>query len=138
MRLLRCSGTGEYYLTEFFTSEGPIPSYAILSHTWGADLDEVTFDALTNGTGRDKLGYEKIRFCAEQARQDGLNHFWIDTCCINKANKAELSQAINSMFRWYHNADRCYVYLSDVSTAKRKVNSDTCEWEPAFRESQWF
>jgi hypothetical protein len=49
-----------------------------------------------------------------------------------------LSQAINSMFRWYHHAARCYVYLSDVSTAKRKVNGDTSEWELAFRNSRWF
>ncbi|KAF2264637.1 WD40 repeat-like protein [Lojkania enalia] len=138
MRLLQCNGTSGYHLTELFTSDEPIPSYAILSHTWGAELDEVTFDDLTNGTGTDKPGYEKIRFCAEQARQDGLDYFWIDTCCINGANKAELSQTINSMFRWYRNAARCYVYLSDVSTAKRDMNGDTCEWEPTFRSSRWF
>ncbi|KAH8693449.1 hypothetical protein GQ44DRAFT_635100, partial [Phaeosphaeriaceae sp. PMI808] len=55
--------------------------YAILSHTWGADTEEVTFDDLTNGTAKDKPGYEKIQFCKEQATQDGLEWFWIDTCC---------------------------------------------------------
>ena len=54
-----------------------IPQYAILSHTWGADTDEVTFGDMTNGTGKNKPGYEKIRFCGEQARQDGLQYFWI-------------------------------------------------------------
>src|SRR6185295_7692950 len=98
MRLLQRSGTGSYYFTEPFARDKAIPPYAILSHTWGAEADEVTFDDLTNGTGTgtSKPGYEKIRFCAEQARQDGLGYFWIDTCCINKANKAELSEAINS------------------------------------------
>ncbi|KAF2730453.1 WD40 repeat-like protein [Polyplosphaeria fusca] len=140
MRLLQRSDAGGYHLTETFTSEEAIPPYAILSHTWGADDDEVTFDDLKSSIGAytNKPGYEKIRFCAEKARQDGLDHFWIDTCCINKANKAEMSYSINSMYNWYRNADRCYVYLSDVSTAKRKANSDTCEWEPAFRESRWF
>ncbi|KAF2726479.1 HET-domain-containing protein, partial [Polyplosphaeria fusca] len=138
MRLLQCDGAGGYYLTEFLPNDNAVPRYAILSHTWGVDSDEVTFNDLTNGTGTDKTGYEKIRFCAEQAKQDGLDHFWIDTCCIDKENKAELSHAINSMFRWYRNADRCYVYLSDVSTAKRKADSDTCEWEFAFRRSKWF
>jgi len=138
MRLLRCSGIGRYHLTEAFTSHEAIPPYAILSHTWGADVDEATFDDLIKGAGMDKAGYEKIRFCSEQARQDGLDHFWIDTCCINKANKAELSEAINSMFRWYRYADRCYVYLSDVSTAKWDINGDICDWEPAFRRSRWF
>jgi hypothetical protein len=51
-----------------------------------------------NSTGEDKPSYEKIWFCREQARQDGLLYFWIDTCCINKRDKAELSLSINSMF----------------------------------------
>ncbi|KAF2195026.1 HET-domain-containing protein [Zopfia rhizophila CBS 207.26] len=140
MRLLRRCDTGEFSLTEDFIGDEVIPPYAILSHTWGADTEEVTFDDLKNGTGKDKPGYEKIQFCGEQARQDDLQYFWIDTCCINKANKAELSQSINSMFRWYRNATRCYVYLSDVSTAKRKASGQSSEftWEPAFRESRWF
>jgi len=138
MRLLQCSGTGGYRLTKLFTNDEAIPPYAILSHTWGADGDEVTFDDLTSGTGTHKPGHEKIRFCAEQARQDGLEYFWIDSCSINQEDKAELSKAINSMFRWYRNADRCYVYLSDVSTAKREVNGESCKWEAAFRKSRWF
>ncbi|KAF2678149.1 heterokaryon incompatibility [Lentithecium fluviatile CBS 122367] len=138
MRVLQYSGTGWYHLTKGFASDEALPPYAILSHTWGADSDEVTFDDLSNGTRNNKPGYEKIRFCAEQAARDGLHYFWIDTCCINKANKAELLQAINSMFRWYCNAARCYVSLSDVSTAKRGINGDTYEWEPTFRSSRWF
>ncbi|KAI9695437.1 MAG: hypothetical protein M1820_008622 [Bogoriella megaspora] len=138
MRLLQQSDNGEYSLTRAFASDEAIPPYAILSHTWGADSEEVTFDDLTNGIGKDKLGYEKIRFCAEQAEQNNLQCFWIDTCCINKANKAELSQAINSMFRWYRNAARCYVYLSDVSTAKPKINGNSSELQSSFRRSRWF
>jgi len=129
MRLLQCDGTGGYYLTEPLPNDNIIPRYAILSHTWGTDSNEVTFNDLINGTGKDKSGYEKIRFCAEQAKQDGLDYCWIDTCYINKENKAELSHAINSMFRWYRNAAQYYVYLSDVPTAK---------WESAFRRSKWF
>ncbi|KAF2686634.1 hypothetical protein K458DRAFT_362825 [Lentithecium fluviatile CBS 122367] len=138
MRLLRRYDGGDFSLGQF--SDEAIPPYAILSHTWGPDTEEVTFEDLTKGAGRDKPGYEKIRFCGEQAGQDGLQHFWIDTCCINKANKAELSYSINSMFRWYRNATRCYVYLSDVSTAKREASDGLPEfaWEPAFRVSRWF
>lgn len=137
MRLLHCNGTGGYG-AKIFTNDDVIPSYAILSHTWGGDGDEVTYDDLTNGIGTDKPGYEKIKFCAVQARQDGLDFFWIDTCCIDKENKAELSRALNSMYRWYRNADRCYVYLSDVSTAEWEVNGAAYEWETAFRRSRWF
>ncbi|PSN59261.1 WD40 repeat-like protein [Corynespora cassiicola Philippines] len=138
MRLLQHSGTDAYQFTKLFTNDRAIPPYAILSHTWGADGDEVTYDDLITDNGTHKPGHEKIRFCAEQARQDGLKHFWIDSCCINQEDKAELSKAINSMFTWYRRAERCYVYLSDVSTAKRKLDGDTCEWEAAFRRSKWF
>jgi hypothetical protein len=69
-----------------------------------------------------------------------LQYFWVDTCCINKSNNTELSEAINSMFRWYRNADKCYVYLSDVSSppfdANDKFSSLPCE--SAFRASRWF
>lgn len=61
-----------------------------------------------------KAEWRKIQFCAKQAAADGLQYFWVDTCCIDKKNAVELSAAINSMFRWYQNAARYYVYLSDV------------------------
>ena len=139
MRLLERDNAGEFSLTKDLVSDD-VPRYAILSHTWGADTEEVTFEDLMNGVGKDKTGYNKIRFCGEQARRDGLRYIWVDTCCINKANNTELSEAINSMFRWYHNAAKCYVYLSDVSTTKRKASdqSSECPWESAFRASRWF
>ena len=61
----------------------------------------------------------------------------MDTCCIDKKNAVELGAAINSMFRWYQNAARCYVYLSDVSKPDNGVD-DQREWEEAFRNSRWF
>ena len=47
------------------------------------------------------LGYEKIVKSCEIARRDEYEYIWIDTCCIDKTNSAELSEALNSMFRWY-------------------------------------
>jgi hypothetical protein len=140
MRLLQYSSAGEFGLTKDLVGDDLIPPYAILSHTWGLDTDEVTFEDLTNGTGKDKTGYEKIRFCGEQARQDGLEYFWIDTCCINKIYYAELSQAIKSMFRWYRNATRCYVYLSDVSSPPYDTNDNVHPqpWEVDSQKSKWF
>lgn len=44
---------------------------------------------------------------------------WIDTCCINKDSAAELSEAINSMFRWYLNAAVCLAYVADVEKSER-------------------
>ncbi|KAK0759434.1 hypothetical protein N5P37_007622 [Trichoderma harzianum] len=117
------------------------PPYAILSHTWGGDDDEVTFSDITAGKGPDKPGYRKIQFCARQAASDGLSYFWIDTCCIDKSNSTELQREINSMFRLYKNAAKCYVYLSDV-TKHRDINqvesSPAPSWESSFRKSRWF
>ncbi|KAH6645744.1 hypothetical protein BKA67DRAFT_527107, partial [Truncatella angustata] len=61
-----------------------------------------------------KSEYRKILFCVERAKYDGLEHFWIDKCCVDKTNAAELTESINSMFRWYQNAVKCYVHLPDV------------------------
>jgi hypothetical protein len=138
MRLLERNSDSEFSLTQDLGDD--IPRYAILSHTWGADIEEVTFRDLMDGTGNSKAGYNKIRFCGEQARRDGLQYFWVDTCCIDKSNNNELSEAINSMFRWYCNAAKCYVYLSDVLITERQASSQFSDftWESAFRASRWF
>ncbi|KIX02910.1 uncharacterized protein Z518_08853 [Rhinocladiella mackenziei CBS 650.93] len=120
-----------------------VVSYAyrrILSHTWGADEDEVTFNDLYSGSGKNKAGYTKIQFCGQQARKNGLQYFWVDTCCINKANLTELAEAITSMFRWYRDAAKCYVYLSDVSVYNNDHSHPPQQWpwESAFRKSRWF
>jgi hypothetical protein len=112
MRLLKWKNNGDLSLTKDLIHD--IPPYAILSHTWGADTEEVTFEDLTDGTGRSKTGCNKIRFCGEQARRDNLQYIWVDTCCIDKSSSAELTEAINSIFRWYREAAKYYVYLSDV------------------------
>ena len=93
-----------------------IPPYAILSHAWGEN--EVSFQQI-NGP-RDQIqfhaGFIKIQRCCAQAATYGFEHVWIDTCCIDKTNSVELSEAINSMFNWYRNATECYVYLADVTS----------------------
>ena len=63
----------------------------MLSHTWGADNEEFNFKDVTEGTGRNKIGYKKIEFCRAQAASDGLQYFWVNTCCIDKSSSAELS-----------------------------------------------
>ena len=137
MRLLKADSHGELSLTNDLVDD--IPPYAILSHTWGADDDEVTFDDLQNGLGKSKAGHAKLQFCGKQARKDDLHYFWVDTCCINKANNTELAEAIISMFRWYRQAVKCYVYLSDVSTRSFERDNQTWRtWEFAFRRSRWF
>jgi hypothetical protein len=79
MRLLQHSGSGDFSFTKDLVGDDQIPPYAILSHTWGSDTDEVTFEDLANGTGTDKAGYEKIRFCGEQARKIFPCWYCLDT-----------------------------------------------------------
>jgi hypothetical protein len=137
IRLLVRDCEGKLIPREF--DDHDIPAYAILSHTWNTDnSQEVTFDDdLNPDTGEDKDGYRKILFCEEKAAAAGLQFFWIDTCCINKRSEPELSEAINSMFRWYQKAARCFVYLSDVSATSVEGPSSH-SWHTAFRRSRWF
>ncbi|KAL6708236.1 hypothetical protein ACN47E_003420 [Coniothyrium glycines] len=121
MYLLQINDAGDLSLVEFFGHD--VPPYAILSHTWGPSREEVSFDDVTSDTYKTKTGYRKIVFCGRQAAIDGLDYFWVDTCCINKSSSAELSEAINSMFAWYRHADSCYAYLSDVHAAEQFLGS---------------
>lgn len=138
MRLLQLRDGGEFSLVEYIGKE--IPQYAILSHTWGVDHEEVSFRDLMNGTGKSKAGYQKLVFCAKQAARDGLQFFWVDTCSIDKSSSAELSEAINSMFQWYSGAYKCYVYLSDVSSHDEAQGAEPSHqtWKSYFRSSRWF
>jgi hypothetical protein len=134
MRLLYFDNSGKLSSKNF--GQKKIPPYAILSHTW--DVDEFLFEDLVNETGKSKAGYKKILFCGEQAACDHLQYFWVDTCCIDKWNLRELSNAINSMFQWYKNAEKCYVFLLDVSTPVTDVQLHQSQWESSFRASRWF
>ncbi|KAK8002839.1 hypothetical protein PG989_002558 [Apiospora arundinis] len=77
------------------------PEYAILSHTWGTDEEEVTFQELQTPSPETvlKKGYKKIKTFCELARDDGYEWAWVDTCCIDKTSSAELSESINSMYK---------------------------------------
>ncbi|KAL7958040.1 heterokaryon incompatibility domain-containing protein [Trichoderma compactum] len=130
MKLLHAS---EWQMTDFI-SDDAIPRYAILSHTWGPG--EVTYHDWRNSDVSEvkvKAGFAKIMACREQAVRDGLEWVWVDTCCIDKSSSAELTEAINSMFRWYTKADVCYVLLSDVD-----ATSDQAVLEERMAKSRWF
>lgn len=97
--------------------------YATLSHCWGPPEQELQFkemkkliimDERRRNEIRKRSGYKKILDTCKQARQDQLDWVWVDTCCINKDSSSELSEAINSMFRWYAKSERCYAYLHDI------------------------
>ncbi|OPB46915.1 hypothetical protein A0O28_0070390 [Trichoderma guizhouense] len=101
---------------------GNIPQYAILSHRWGSE--ELTLQEMEAGV-INKHGYKKVQQFCSRAKADGFDYGWVDTCCINKTSSAELSEAINSMYLWYYQAERCYAYLVDVPS---KSNIEDSEW----------
>lgn len=110
------------------------PPYAIASHRW-AD-DETTFDDFRRGRNAKKAGHTKVmNFCSlvRQWTKD-IEWLWIDTCCIDKKSSAELSESINSMFRWYVNADICFAYLFDVCPLSMGIDAIY----KSFQASEWF
>lgn len=120
--------------------------YAILSHTWGSE--EVLFNDVRNlGEGElamsvRKEGANKVIGSCIQARKDGYDYIWIDTCCIDKSSSAELTEAINSMFKWYALAGVCYAYLGDLTAAApvedmRSLSGPTFG-STEFLASKWF
>lgn len=111
-----------------------IPPYAIASHRWEAE--ETTYDDVDNKRKTEKAGYKKVmNFCSFTQRWcPDIEWIWIDTCCIDKKSSAELSESINSMFRWYANADVCFAYLADVEPLSSGI--DTLYKQ--FENSVWF
>jgi hypothetical protein len=120
MRLLHAS---TFKLHDF---SGDIPAYAILSHRW--ETEEILFQDVEAGKARRMTGFAKIEGCCQRATADNIEFVWIDTCCIDKTSSAELSEAINSMYQWYQDAQVCYAYLSDVQEGRHEQ----------FSESKWF
>ena len=53
-------------------------------------------------------GYRKILQSLPAALKNGYEWLCVDTCCVDKQSSAELSKAINYMYRWYENAKACF------------------------------
>lgn len=140
MRLLHLDNNGSLSLRNYW-DPGNIPPYAVLSHTWQTNQEVTHWDMVTdNDKARGKAGYGKLCFFTQQAKRDGLNYIWVDTCCIDRSSSSEIQEAIDSKFHWFQNAAKCYVYLRDVSASKQETSSDCSEstWETAFQHSRWF
>ncbi|KIN05218.1 hypothetical protein OIDMADRAFT_51035 [Oidiodendron maius Zn] len=103
------------------------PKYAILSHTW--EKGEVSFTDMNDLSCKDKKGYGKIEMTCQMALKAALNYAWVDTCCIDKSSSAELTEAINSMYRWYQRSDICFVFLSDLKASSSLDRGlEGCRW----------
>ncbi|ETN38886.1 uncharacterized protein HMPREF1541_06927 [Cyphellophora europaea CBS 101466] len=117
-----------------FGNHLPSAQYAILSHRWGDN--EVTYRqymALDKSLLRAQTprayssGLDKILWGCHMARRNNLRYFWIDTCCINKNNEddqTELSASVMSMWKWYHEAAICYIFLATITLSAAEVERD--------------
>ena len=135
MRLLHVK---THELHEFI---GDPPPYVILSHRW--EKDEVSYSSLTTGQYEHLSGWWKLSsFCAKAASKHSVDYVWADVCCIDKSSSAELSEAINSMFRWYQQALCCYAYLKDVpdydDDEPALGPADGMPQQTEFWHSEWF
>ena len=142
MRLLN-TRTGEF---QWFENPREV-RYAILSHVWSTDLrkPEQSFETThgilkahsSSDTSPALAQYaEKIQRVCKVALKDGFEFVWVDSSCIDKSSSAELSEAINSMYDWYHYSGTCYAFLHDVQDAPDPADSQAF-WDD-FSKSKWF
>jgi len=126
---MRLINTKTRELKEFWGRDIP-QRYAVLSHTW--EEEEVTFQQfmqLSREEQRKLKGYKKIAQTCYLAQRSGIEWAWVDTCCIDKSSSAELTEAINSMFRWYQESYVCYAYLSDLKSNESSESKKSKEIE---------
>ena len=119
--------------------------YAIVSHRW---TEEVNYEEMNDlakmevKDGRDEIrrrdGYQKLLDSCEQAKRDRYEWLWMDTCCIDKRNSAELSEAINSMYRWYEKSGVCYAYLHDLTDKIFPAEPDAQKYPNSNGWPEWF
>ena len=123
-----------------------VTKYAILSHRW-IDSTEIGYEDMVDLAKMDRQrqdeirrrpGYKKILNACKQAQRDGYQWMWADTCCIDKRSSAELSEAINSMYRWYENAGVCYAYFHDVDSSSFPTEKDDKKYHKSNGWPEWF
>jgi hypothetical protein len=140
---MRLINTKTGCLEEFIGDD--VPRYAILSHTWGKEeisLQEfqrmMDPDLANDGKTRavkEKKGFIKVLRFVELAASKGIPYAWADTCCIDKTSSADLTESINSMYRWYKNSVMCFAYLADVASSKWPVRHHK---DSEVGKSRWF
>lgn len=111
---MRLINTTTLNLSENFFGENIPKRYAILSHRWGGAEPTLQLYEAAAAALYEMEGYKKIAAAAAIAKERGYEWIWIDTACIDETSSAELSESINSMFKWYRDADYCFAYLDDV------------------------
>ncbi|KAH4152831.1 hypothetical protein HBH69_167280 [Parastagonospora nodorum] len=162
MRLIKINkGKAEGPKLEDFTYSVDKPPYMIFSHRWlQADGGDVTFEefqsssselkqafkkkgrkereAKLNELGLRVVAFYKLLQAIEIASIAGAEYIWIDSCCINRANSSELTEALNSMYRYYEKATKCLVYLHDVEWSRTADGEKQPVRSYDFSKPEWF
>ncbi|RPD78512.1 hypothetical protein L226DRAFT_543822 [Lentinus tigrinus ALCF2SS1-7] len=120
---------------KYFVGPEDVPDgYAILSHVWQGDeqsfkdIQDLQQRCAEEGTNPRDYASEKIKRLCQLAELHGYAWAWADACCIDKSSSSELSEAINSMYRYYTLARVCYVYLHDVPSREHRRRFQTSKW----------
>ncbi|KAF9243203.1 hypothetical protein BU15DRAFT_60052 [Melanogaster broomeanus] len=126
-----------------------IVKYAVFSHRWDAAGEPLYQDVIARKQGS-IAGFKKFTKFCKTAESLDYKLAWSDTCCIDRSNTAELSEAIHAMFKWYSHSDLCITHLAESSSysdfdhepwftrgwtlqellAPRRVKFYTKTWEP--------
>ncbi|PSN64065.1 HET-domain-containing protein [Corynespora cassiicola Philippines] len=135
---MRLINTETLEFEEFYDAH--IPPYAILSHTWGSN--EVTFKDYRKRVTWDREGgdpaTQKVLKTCELAKSDNFRYVWVDSCCIDKSSSAELSEAINSMYKWYLGSKICYTYLEDFECHEDHSSGNSSKSWARLKWCRWF
>lgn len=111
---------------EHYNSEYDVP-YCTLSHRWLPGDQEMSYQETGDIHASSKRGAVKVRAACSVARGMAYRYIWVDTCCIDKTSSAALSEAINSMYRYYQRGQKCLAYFAD-SRAGDNMSFERSKW----------
>ncbi|KAG8217011.1 hypothetical protein J3R82DRAFT_7325 [Butyriboletus roseoflavus] len=92
-----------------------IVKYVVLSHRCGETSGEASYQDIASRRRRVARFKKLVQFC-ETSRRLGCKLAWVDTCCIDKTDTAELSEANHATYKWYANSSLCIVYLAESTS----------------------
>jgi hypothetical protein len=122
MRLLEYSGS-KFKLTKDLVRD--IPTYAILSHTWGPDTEEVTLETWSMTLGRTRLAMRRLG--SARHKQDVMAYDtsgWILAVSTNQTTMSSPRQSIPCFAGTRMRLDATYNYrISQPLDTKRIVSS---------------
>ncbi|SPO07602.1 uncharacterized protein DNG_10297 [Cephalotrichum gorgonifer] len=73
-----------------------------------------------------------VRRACDVAEQLGFQYIWAECICVDASSTAEVSEAVNSAFRWLSDSAACLAYLPDLPSSGDDPFDEalwrSCEW----------